>query len=409
MNTLNDTPSGERLHIGFFGVRNAGKSSVVNAVTNQDLALVSSVRGTTTDPVKKAMELLPLGPVVVIDTPGIDDEGALGKMRVERTREVLKETDIAVLVADGTEGLHRADRELLELFKTRKIPFLVVFNKVDLIAAYDRMELLHTPEGVPEENILLCSAKTGEGINEIREALGKLSKSASKEKLILGDLVNQGDVIVLVIPIDESAPKGRIILPQQMVLREILDCQATAVCAQASDLLKTLGSLKEPPRMVITDSQAFKTVLRDVPDSIDTTSFSILMSRYKGNLETQVRGARALKNLTADDTVLISEGCTHHRQCQDIGTVKLPNWIEEYCGARPNFEFTSGGEFPKDLSKYSAIVHCGGCMLNEKAMQSRIAQAVEQNVPITNYGIAIGEFQGSLSRVLRPLKEDHYV
>lgn len=397
-NTLNDVPSGERVHIGFFGIRNAGKSSVVNAVTNQELALVSEVRGTTTDPVLKAMELLPIGPVVIIDTPGIDDEGALGEMRVERTRRVLRQTDVAVLVADSTVGLQEADRELLKLFEERKIPYVVAFNKTDLQPEH--------PD-VPGAQTIAVSAKTGENILELKELLGKLA-GEKKEKYILKDLVDPGDFVVLVIPIDASAPKGRIILPQQQVLRELLDLHCTALCVQATELRDTLDRLcrsdATKPSLVVTDSQAFKSVMKDTPEDIPVTSFSILFARYKGDLAQQVGGVEALKDLRPGQKVLISEGCTHHRQCQDIGTVKIPGWIENLVGFPPDVEFTQGGEFPEDLSPYALIVHCGGCMLNETAMQSRLALAREQGVPMTNYGMAIAAFNGTLDRALEILQ-----
>lgn len=400
-NTLNDTPSGERVHIGFFGIRNAGKSSVVNAVTNQELALVSDVRGTTTDPVLKAMELLPIGPVVIIDTPGIDDEGALGALRVERTRQALRQTDVAVLVADSTVGLQEADRELLDLFEEKQKPYVIAFNKTDLLpggpASYPT-DLL--PKGA---TVLPVSAKTGDGIEALKEHLGKLA-GTKKEKFILKDLVEPGDFVVLVIPIDASAPKGRIILPQQQVLRELLDLHCNAICVQASDLKPTLDRLcaaeATTPKLVVTDSQAFKSVMKDTPADIPVTSFSILFARYKGDLEQQVLGAAAMRALQPGDRVLISEGCTHHRQCQDIGTVKLPGWLEHYTGFPPQVDFTQGGQFPEDLSPYRLIIHCGGCMLNEAAMKSRLSIARDAGVPMTNYGVAIAEFNGTLKRSL---------
>ena len=405
-NTLNDTPSGERVHIGFFGIRNAGKSSVVNAVTNQELALVSDVRGTTTDPVLKAMELLPIGPVVIIDTPGIDDEGALGALRVERTRQALRQTDVAVLVADSTVGLQEADRELLALFEEKQKPYVIAFNKTDLLpggpASYPT-DLL--PKGA---TVLPVSAKTGDGIETLKEHLGKLA-GTKKEKFILKDLVEPGDFVVLVIPIDASAPKGRIILPQQQVLRELLDLHCNALCVQASDLKLLLDRLCSSkvttPKLVVTDSQAFKSVMKDTPSGIPVTSFSILFARYKGDLEQQVLGAAAMRALQPGDRVLISEGCTHHRQCQDIGTVKLPGWLEHYTGFPPQVDFTQGGQFPEDLSPYRLIIHCGGCMLNETAMKSRLSIARDANVPMTNYGVAIAEFNGTLKRSLEVFPE----
>ena len=405
-NTLNDTPSGERVHIGFFGIRNAGKSSVVNAVTNQELALVSDVRGTTTDPVLKAMELLPIGPVVIIDTPGIDDEGALGALRVERTRQALRQTDVAVLVADSTVGLQEADRELLDLFEEKQKPYVIAFNKTDLLpggpASYPT-DLL--PKGA---TVLPVSAKTGDGIEALKEHLGKLA-GTKKEKFILKDLVEPGDFVVLVIPIDASAPKGRIILPQQQVLRELLDLHCNAICVQASDLKPTLDRLcaaeATTPKLVVTDSQAFKSVMKDTPADIPVTSFSILFARYKGDLEQQVLGAAAMRALQPGDRVLISEGCTHHRQCQDIGTVKLPGWLEHYTGFPPQVDFPQGGQFPEDLSPYRLIIHCGGCMLNETAMKSRLSIARDAGVPMTNYGVAIAEFNGTLKRSLEVFPE----
>lgn len=405
-NTLNDTPSGERVHIGFFGIRNAGKSSVVNAVTNQELALVSDVRGTTTDPVLKAMELLPIGPVVIIDTPGIDDEGALGALRVERTRQALRQTDVAVLVADSTVGLQEADRELLDLFEEKQKPYVIAFNKTDLLpggpASYPT-DLL--PKGA---TVLPVSAKTGDGIEALKEHLGKLA-GTKKEKFILKDLVEPGDFVVLVIPIDASAPKGRIILPQQQVLRELLDLHCNAICVQASDLKPTLDRLcaaeATTPKLVVTDSQAFKSVMKDTPSGIPVTSFSILFARYKGDLEQQVLGAAAMRALQPGDRVLISEGCTHHRQCQDIGTVKLPGWLEHYTGFPPQVDFTQGGQFPEDLTPYRLVIHCGGCMLNETAMKSRLSIARDANVPMTNYGVAIAEFNGTLKRSLEVFPE----
>ena len=404
-NTLNDVPSGERVHIGFFGIRNAGKSSVVNAVTNQELALVSDVRGTTTDPVLKAMELLPIGPVVIIDTPGIDDEGELGQMRVERTRQVLRQTDVAVLVADGTLGLQPADRELLALFEERHIPYIVAFNKNDLLSP-DADAVSSASRTLPETaRSLKVSAKTGEGILALKDLLGELA-GQKKEKFILKDLVEPGDFVVLVIPIDASAPKGRIILPQQQVLRELLDLRCNAVCVQASDLKDTLdrlcGSPATKPALVVTDSQAFKSVMKDTPEDIPVTSFSILFARYKGDLEQQVLGAAAIQALKPGDRVLISEGCTHHRQCQDIGTVKLPGWLEHYAGFPPEVDFTQGGQFPEDLTPYTLIIHCGGCMLNEAEMKARLRIAREAGVPMTNYGVALAEFNGTLSRALQP-------
>ena len=387
---LFDTVSAERLHIGFFGMRNAGKSSLVNAVTGQSLSLVSEVKGTTTDPVKKAMELLPLGPVVIIDTPGLDDEGELGKMRVERARESLVRTDIAVLVVDGSVGLSAEDEELRGLLTKRKIPYIIAYNKTDLLGA-------RPPLG---EGEIYVSSKTGEGISELKEMLGRMAKDCKRERPLLADLISRGDLVVLVTPIDESAPKGRLILPQQLTLREILDSHATAVVCQPEELSDTLSSLGKSPRMVITDSQVFGRVAKDTPSDIPLTSFSILMARYKGDLSELVRGFRALSTVKSGDKILISEGCTHHRQCNDIGTVKLPGWIREFTSENPELHFTSGGEFPEDLTPFSVVVHCGGCMLNETEMKGRIERARTAGVPIVNYGVAIAGMRGILRRSL---------
>ena len=391
--SFNSTVSALRPHIAFFGRRNAGKSSVVNTVTNQRISVVSDTLGTTTDPVQKAMELLPLGPVVIIDTPGFDDEGALGELRVERTREVLRKTDIAVLVVDGTVGLSEADERLIDEFVRRGLPYLIAVNKIDL---------MENP--VKEDKHTACvSALTGEGIRELKERLATLIRNEEKEKFIVADLVEEGDTVVLVIPIDESAPKGRIILPQQQTLRELLDHHCTVICCQDTELKATLAKLNEKPNLVITDSQAFKRVAENTPADIPMTSFSILFARFKGNLDGLIRGANALKHLQDGDKVLISEGCTHHRQCGDIGTVKLPGWIRNYAGAEPDFTFTSGGTFPDDLSAYKVIVHCGGCMLNEKEMQHRQRAALSAGIPMVNYGVAIAAMNGILDRALKPV------
>ena len=387
---LNDTVSAERIHIGFFGLRNAGKSSVVNAVTGQELAVVSDVKGTTTDPVKKTMELLPLGPVVIIDTPGIDDEGALGEKRVEKTYEILTKTDVAVLVVDALRGKQKQDTELIESFEKRGLPYVVVFNKSDLIESVS----------TTSENEIYVSAQNGTNINELKEKIGNLAKNKSKPKYIVSDLLSQGDLVVLVIPVDESAPKGRLILPQQMTMRDILDKNCTVVACQDTELKDTLSALSRKPKLVITDSQAFGKVSKIVPEDILLTSFSILMARYKGDLEMLVEGAVKLKEIKDGDKVLISEGCTHHRQCNDIGTVKIPGWIRDFTKSEPNFVFTSGGEFPKDLSDISLIVHCGGCMLNEKEMKHRLSVSKEQGVPVVNYGVAIAQMHGILKRSL---------
>ena len=386
--SLNDMVSAERLHISFFGMRNAGKSSLVNAVTGQQLAVVSEVKGTTTDPVKKAMELLPLGPVVIIDTPGLDDEGELGRLRVQKAMQVLSSTDIAVLVVDAAIGLRELDRSLVACFRERKIPYITVYNKADLVC--ERQPL--------EKHEIYASAVTGENIYALKEKLGAFAKQLQNPKHMVADLLSEGDVVVLVTPIDESAPKGRLILPQQMAVREVLDAHAVAVTCQVTELPRTLESLAVRPKMVITDSQAFERVSADTPVDIPLTSFSILMARYKGDLPTLAAGASALSHLKYGDKVLISEGCTHHRQCNDIGTVKMPAWIERFCKAKPEFTFTSGGEFPEDLSPYSLIVHCGGCMLTETAMKHRIETAISAGVPIVNYGIAIAQMHGILKR-----------
>lgn len=386
--SLNDMVSAERLHISFFGMRNAGKSSLVNAVTGQQLAVVSEVKGTTTDPVKKAMELLPLGPVVIIDTPGLDDEGELGRLRVQKAMQVLSSTDIAVLVVDAAIGLRELDRSLVACFRERKIPYITVYNKADLVC--ERQPLV--------KHEIYASAVTGENIYALKEKLGTFAKQLQNPKHMVADLLSEGDVVVLVTPIDESAPKGRLILPQQMAVREVLDAHAVAVTCQDTELPRTLESLAVRPKMVITDSQAFERVSADTPVDIPLTTFSILMARYKGDLPTLAAGASALSHLKDGDKVLISEGCTHHRQCNDIGTVKMPAWIERFCKAKPEFIFTSGGEFPEDLSPYSLIVHCGGCMLTETAMKHRIETAISAGVPIVNYGIAIAQMHGILER-----------
>lgn len=393
--SLNDTPSGERIHIGFFGMRNAGKSSLVNAVTGQELSVVSDVEGTTTDPVRKAMELLPLGPVVVIDTPGLDDEGELGEKRVKKAREILAKTDLAVLVLDATIGPRAEDRELLALFGERKLPYVLAYNKTDLLPERPALQ----------ENEIYVSAKTGENVNQLKEQLGAFAKDLGNSHRLVSDLLSPGDAAVLVIPIDESAPKGRLILPQQQVMRDILDAHGTFLTCQPAELKQALAALAKPPKLVITDSQAFGKVARDVPEEIWLTSFSILMARYKGTLTEQVKGAARLSKLKDGDRVLISEGCTHHRQCNDIGTVKLPRWIGDFSGAKIAFSFTSGGDFPENLAAYSLVVHCGGCMLNEKEMQRRIAAAVGAGVPIVNYGVAIARMHGILQRSLAPFPE----
>lgn len=392
--SLNEKASAERLHIAFFGLRNAGKSSVVNKITNQELSVVSDVKGTTTDPVKKAMELLPIGPVVIIDTAGIDDEGELGSLRVEKTRKILNKTDVAVLVVDALKGKRQEDLNLIEDFKKRNIPYIVAFNKCDLIA--EKQEL--------NENEIYVSAKENININELKELIGKLCDTEAEEKTLLGDIISVGDTVVLVTPIDSSAPKGRLILPQQQTIRELLDIGATVIVTKDTELEETLQKLKNPPRLVITDSQAFKKVSAIVPKNIELTSFSILFARYKGELWGAVNGADELDNLQDGDYVLISEGCTHHRQCGDIGTEKLPNWIKNYTQKAVNFDFTSGSDFPEDLKKYKLIIHCGACMLTEREMKSRIAISGEQQVPISNYGIIIAKINGILERATTPLR-----
>ena len=388
--SLNGVVSAERVHIGFFGLRNAGKSSVVNAVTGQELSVVSDVKGTTTDPVQKAMEILPLGPVVVIDTPGIDDEGALGEKRVEKTYTILNKTHIAVLVVDALKGKQQADDELISVFEKKSIPYIVVYNKSDLLSAIP----------TPKDNEIYVSALKNENINELKEKMASLLKSDTKEKYIVSDLLSEGDTVVLVIPIDESAPKGRLILPQQMTIRDVLQKNCTVVACQVNELKSTLDNLVKKPRLVITDSQAFGAVSKIVPENLLLTSFSILMARYKGDLGALVDGAVKLNSIKDGDKILISEGCTHHRQCNDIGTVKIPGWIRNYTKCEPEFVFTSGGEFPKDLSGLSLIVHCGGCMLNDKEMNYRLSSAKEQGVPIVNYGVAIAQMHGILKRSL---------
>lgn len=392
---LNETVSAERIHIGFFGLRNAGKSSLVNAVTGQSLSVVSDVKGTTTDPVKKAMELLPLGPVVIIDTPGIDDEGTLGEKRVEKTNEILSKIHIAILVTDASADFSEKEKELIELFKKREIPYIVAYNKSDI--SENKFEL--------KDNEILVSALKGENIDLLKEKIGQFSKSVSKPRYIIYDKLNEGDTVILVTPIDESAPKGRIILPQQLTLREILDRKCTAIVCQPEQLKGTIEGLKNRPTLVITDSQVFGKVAGILPSDVVLTSFSILMARYKGDLEALVEGASKLKNIKDGDKILISEGCTHHRQCNDIGTVKMPNWIRNFTGCEPEFSFTSGGEFPDDLSEFSLVVHCGGCMLNEKEMKYRQTKAKEQGVPIVNYGVGIAMMHGILKRSLEIFPE----
>lgn len=390
---LNSTPSAERIHIGFFGRRNAGKSSLVNAITAQEVSVVSDIKGTTTDPVFKAMELLPLGPVMIIDTPGFDDEGALGALRIKKTREILRKTDIAVLVIDSAEGMSACDRELLALFDEMGIKSITVYNKYDLGTAKTNAE-----------NTISVSAESGYHIDELKKMLAALFPAPSERRLV-GDLLSPCDIAVLVVPIDEAAPKGRLILPQQQTIRDILDVGAAAVVVRDSELEATLATLGKKPRLVICDSQVFPAVDRITPKDIALTSFSILFARYKGNLAGAVSGARAIDTLQNGDTVLISEGCTHHRQCGDIGSVKIPRLLKRYTGKDLKIELSSGGEFPSDLSKYSLCLHCGGCMLNEREMKYRLEECKKQGVPVTNYGIAIAYMNGILTRSIKPFGE----
>ncbi len=441
---MNATPSGERVHIGFFGRRNAGKSSVVNAVTGQELAVVSDVRGTTTDPVTKAMEILPMGPVVIIDTPGFDDEGSLGELRVRRTRQILNKTDVAVLVVDGTDGIGDCDRELIGLFEEKKIPFIIAFNKSDLTECGTCPQKRQTncgpasnssedssPENTKAEDdhsgksdgkVIRISALTGTGINELREMIASMRPSSDGRRLI-GDKIKAGDLILLVVPIDKAAPKGRLILPQQQTIRDILDTGAAAVVVRETELAETLGRFRLPPTsaglskdsapvsgslvsLVITDSQVFGKVDEILPREIPLTSFSILMARYKGLLNAAVKGIEAIDGLRDGDTVLIAEGCTHHRQCGDIGTVKIPKWLSDYTGRKLTYKTVSGTEFPEDLSPYALIIHCGGCMLNEREVTYRTKCAVDQGVPITNYGTMIAFVHGILDRSLEIFSEE---
>ena len=401
---MNQTPASERVHIGFFGKRNAGKSSVMNKVTGQELAVVSDVKGTTTDPVYKAMELLPLGPVVMMDTPGIDDEGELGGLRAKKSYQVLNKTDAAVLVIDGKAGMSREDQALLERIHKKNIPSILVLNKRDLLTEEEVCQTLSgLPEGYQEgKDYLWVSAQEGTGVQELKERLAVLASTEENQKKIVGDLLSPGDFVVLVVPIDKAAPKGRLILPQQQTIRDILDADAVSVVIKEDRLKETLESLGKKPRLVITDSQVFGRVSKDTPKELLLTSFSILFARYKGNLETVVEGARTLEKLKDGDKVLISEGCTHHRQCGDIGTEKLPAWIRKYTEKNLEFSFTSGTEFPDELGEYSLIVHCGGCMLNEREMKYRLSCAEDQGVPMTNYGIIIAYMNGILERSLEP-------
>ena len=392
---FNESVSAERLHIGFFGLRNAGKSSLVNAITNQELSLVSDVLGTTTDPVRKAMELLPLGPVVIIDTPGLDDVGELGEARVKRARQVLNTVDIAVLVSDASKQLTNLEKELIELFKAKKIPYVIAYNKMDLCDCSSK----------ETENEIWVSARSGENINALKEKIAKIQGVATEGRRIVADLIKSGDTVLLVIPIDKAAPKGRLILPQQQTIRDILDAGASVLICRDSELKETLCSMQKKPALVITDSQVFGKVSKTVPEDIPLTSFSILFARYKGNLVGAVRGAARLDSLSDGDKILISEGCTHHRQCGDIGTVKIPQWLSDYTGKKLELEFTSGRDFPEDLSRYALVIHCGGCMLTEREMQYRARQAEDASVPMTNYGMVIAHTHGILRRSLEPFSD----
>ena len=387
---MNSTPSANRTHIGFFGLRNAGKSSLVNAVTAQSLSLVSDIKGTTTDPVRKAMELLPLGPVVIIDTPGLDDEGALGQMRVRRAKDTLGSVHIAVIVADALKGLSEEDKSLAAELDSRKIPYITAMNKADLLSS--------VPES--KDGIIYVSAEKNIGINRLKDKLATLAKAGKKDKKILADLVSKGDTVMLVTPIDESAPKVRLILPPQQTIRELLEIGAVTLTVQTEEIPQALSLLKTPPKLVITDSQAFGKVSKLIGEDIKLTSFSILFAIYNCDLDTVVEGADKLSSLQDGDRILISEGCTHHRQCKDIGTVKLPGWIKTFSGKELTFDFTSGGDFPEDLSAYALVVHCGGCTLTEKEMQNRLERCRQQGVAVTNYGTAIAEIHGILRRSL---------
>ena len=391
--SLNNTPSGERIHIGFFGRRNAGKSSLVNAVTGQELSVVSDVKGTTTDPVYKAMELLPLGAVEIIDTPGYDDEGMLGELRVKKTRQILAKTDIAVLVVDISACMGECENELVQLFKEREIPCIIAYNKADL-----------SDREINSDNEITVSARNKKNIHELKEKIAALAEKCGNERRIIGDLINAGDMVVLVTPIDESAPKGRMILPQVQTLRDILDADAIAVFSKPEQLAQTLKKLSAPPKMVVTDSQVFGRVNEIVPEDVPLTSFSILMARYKGFLDTAVKGAAAIDSLKDGDKILISEGCTHHRQCGDIGSVKLPNMLKKHTGKNFEIVLSSGRDFPEDLTEYALVIHCGGCMLNEKEVAYRRKLAEMQNIPFTNYGTALAKFSGILERSIAPIK-----
>ncbi|MEZ3436501.1 MAG: [FeFe] hydrogenase H-cluster maturation GTPase HydF [Lachnospiraceae bacterium] len=396
---MNTTPSSERTHIGIFGRRNAGKSSIINALTGQSLAIVSDIKGTTTDPVMKSMELLPLGPVVMIDTPGLDDQGSLGLLRVQKAFQILNKTDIALLVIDSTLGISNEDINIFTRIRSKQIPFLIVLNKTDQSDCLETMigNLAHELQ-IEKSLIIPASAKTGMNINELKEKIASIAPEEGENRQIVSDLITPGDFVVLVVPIDKAAPKGRLILPQQQTIRDILDSGAVSIVTRDSELKNTLEKLGIRPSLVITDSQVFDRATEIVPADIPLTSFSILFARYKGNLVSVAKGAKAIDRLNNGDTVLISEGCTHHRQCEDIGTVKLPAWLRKYTGKELNFEFTSGTEFPLNLNNYSLIIHCGGCMLNEREMKYRLKCAEDAGIPITNYGTAIAFMKGILKR-----------
>lgn len=393
--SLNSTPSAERVHIGIFGKTNVGKSSIINAITGQDIAIVSDIKGTTTDPVYKAMELPPIGPVMIIDTPGLDDTGKLGKLRIQKNNQVLNKTDIAILVVNGTEGISQEDKALVEKFKQKQIPYIVVYNKLDLIAE---------PEPLQDINSIWVSSKTGQNINALKELIAKQKPNKDNGKKIVADLLSPGDFVVLVVHTDSSAPKGRLILPQQRTIRDILDAEAVAVVTEDKNIKQALAGLAQKPKLVITDSQVFDRASAAVPRDIPLTSFSILFARFNGDLDEMARGAKVLDRLREGDRLLICEGCTHHRQCDDIGTVKLPRWIENHTKKQFKFDFCSGTGFPDDISDYKLIIHCGGCMLTQREMQHRIATARQSVIPITNYGVLIAYINGILDRCLEPFK-----
>ncbi len=395
--SLNSTPSSERIHIGFFGKRNAGKSSLINAVTNQSLAIVSDVKGTTTDPVYKSMELLPLGPVTIVDTAGFDDDGELGNLRVEKTKQVLNKIDIAVLIVDSQIGLTNEDEEFISLFKSKKLKYIIVYNKCDLAVSYNKTK----------ENEIYVSAVNNINIYELKEMISKISLDNKNKNTLISDLLLPKDVVILVTPIDSAAPKGRLILPQQQVIRDILDANAISIVVKETELKAALECCYKKPKLIVTDSQVFKKVNEETPSDIMLTSFSILFARYKGILTDAVNSVRSIENLKDDDVILISEGCTHHRQCDDIGTVKLPNWLKNYTNKNLKFEFSSGTGFPGDLSKYKMIIHCGGCMLKDNEVLYRYSQAKEQGIPISNYGITIAYINDILKRSIEIFPELH--